>query len=63
MKTLNRWMLFLSVAVSLVICGCGKDKPAAAGGSAPKKPDTQEKRDRTNAEKVRQAREDADDTQ
>ena len=63
MKTLTQWLLFLIIAVSLAICGCGKDKPAAAGGEAPKKPDTQEKRDRTNTEKVRQAREDADGTQ
>ena len=63
MNTLTRWVLFLIIAVSLAICGCGKDKPAAASGDAPKKSDSQEKRDRSNAEKVRQARKDADDTQ
>ncbi len=63
MKTLTQWLLFLSVAVSLVICGCGKDKPAAAGGDAPKKSDPQEKKDQSNAEKVKQAREDVDGTQ
>ena len=63
MKALTQWLLFLSVAVSLAICGCGENKPAAAGGDAPKKSDAQEKRDRSNAEKVKQAKEDADDTQ
>ena len=63
MKTLTRCLLLLSVAVSLAICGCGKDKPAAAGGDAPKKSDAQEKRDRTNAEKIEQAKDDVHGTQ
>ena len=63
MKTLTRWLSFVSVAVSLVICGCGEDKPAASDGAPAKKSDSQEKRDRSNAEKVKQARGDVDGTQ